>query len=133
MCAKEVFYNPISIKPEYRYVHGDPLLDFDNPVDDRTIEEICNDPYETEFINIEIDVSDDLMDMLLRRTARYLKDRVKPCSWDIWGQKCGEVEDVQDLQTLLGECLINDQLVEAIIAGYQLEHGFRLEPFYTPH
>ena len=95
------------------------------------LQRICDDPHETSFSNIDIDVNDDLMEMLLRRSAQYLQDRLKPCSWDIWQQKCGDVEEVVDLQTLVGECILNDQLVEAIIAGMAMT-GERIEPYYSP-
>jgi len=132
-----MFYNPPStVKPEWRHIHEERCFDFsgytESDILKDELEQICHDPYETDFSNIEIDVSDDLLEMLIRRTARYLKDKVMPCSFDIWQQKCGDVSEVVDLQTLFGECLVNDQLVEAIVAGCEAETGWRVEPYYMP-
>lgn len=123
------FYEPqANVKPEWRHIHEDRCFDFSEP----TVDEICNDPEITEFSNVDIDVSDELLEMLISRTCKYLEENVMPCSMDIWQQKSIEVEDVPDLQKLFGECMINDQLVTAIIAGCALETGWRMEPYYNP-
>lgn len=128
-----MFYNPPStVKPEWRHIHEDRGFNFSDEALEAELEIICHDPNETDFSNIEIDINEDLLEMLVRRTARYLKDKVMPCSYDIWQQKCGDIDEILDLQTLFGECLINDQIVEAVIAGCAVETGWRMEPYYQP-
>ena len=115
----------MSVKQEYKYIYEDRSFDFDNPLVD-------NADYESEFSNIDIDISDDMLEMLIRRSAEHVLKGIKPCSLDIWNQKYELIEDVPALQSLVGECLINDILVDAIIAGCVAATGWRAEPYYKP-
>ncbi len=147
----QTYYNPeVKPKPEWRHIHEDRCFDFSD-LDDTdwgiqagsvvkvsddethlTFEKICNDPYETDFVNIDIDMSDSLLEFLIQRAACYLENKVRPCSWDIWQQHSCEIENVKDLQTLFGECLVNDDIVDVIIAGCEDAIGSGVEPYYQP-
>lgn len=117
--------------PEYRHVHGDPLLDFDNPIPDKQeLEDLCNDWDETEFVNIDIDISGDMLDMLVRVAEIRLKNTLKPCSYNIWEERRDQIEHINDLHDLVGECIINDQIVDAIIAGMSNDSITYIEPYY---
>lgn len=119
----ESYYQPsVDVKPEYRYIHGDPILDFSGESDE-------------DFKNIDIDVSDELLDSLIKIAAMRLTNKLRPCSWDIWEKKFADIDDVEGLQRLIGECMVNDQLVDTIIAGIDSDPNivFPIEPYYKSH
>ncbi|MCP4393914.1 MAG: hypothetical protein GY804_06555 [Alphaproteobacteria bacterium] len=67
-----------------------------------------------EFSDIEIDVSQDLLESLIITVDRFLLDNLKSCSYTIWEQERDCIFNIPTLSQLFGECLVNDLIVEAI-------------------
>ena len=78
-----------------------------------------------------INPDDSVADVLAKMQKISFQGRSLGEAFDIWQQKSVSIEEVCDLQSLVGECLINDELVEAVIAGCR-STGLRIEPFYNP-
>jgi len=118
------YYEPqATVKPEWRHIHGERCFDFKDSEPDGW--------EDGEFKSIEIDIADGLLELLIKKAAGFIEDRCRPCSFDIWCQKSIEIEDIKGLQNLIGECLVNDDLVEAIVAGCNaVMDGYQLEPYY---
>ena len=79
-----------------------------------------------EFGEIEIDVSEELLYHLIQRIEDFLTDVLKPCSFNIWEERREFITTVEQLSCLLGECVLNDLIVEVIEKGieiYEIEHG----------
>ena len=125
------YYNPeANIDPNWRYIHEDRCFDFKNTEPDDSEPDGWEDG---DFRNIEIDISDGLLELLIKKATGYIESKCRPCSFDIWCQKSIEIEDIKDLHNLIGECLVNDDLVEAIVAGCNaVMDDYQLESYYTP-
>ncbi|MCP3921294.1 MAG: hypothetical protein GY714_01785 [Desulfobacterales bacterium] len=76
-----------------------------------------NMPTNDEFSNIEIDVSQELLDSLTITVDNFLLENLKPCSYTIWEEERDCVIDILTLSQLFGECLINDLIVEILEMG----------------
>ncbi len=73
----------------------------------------------TDFKTIDIDIDDAMLDALITLSSEKLKKELMPCSLDIWHEKIAAIESIKDLHNLIGECEVNDQIVESIIAGIE--------------
>ncbi len=73
-----------------------------------------------EFSDVEIDISQELLESLILTVDRFLLENIKSCSYAIWEQERGYISNIPTLNQLFGDCLVNDLIVEAIEAGIQI-------------
>ncbi len=74
-----------------------------------------------EYSEIEIDMDTKLLIMLIEKADEFLYKSVQSHSYSIWEDNFLGIETVYDLHTLVGECLINDILIDAICTGLDLD------------
>ena len=119
------YYSPqASVNPQWRHIYEDRNFDFKDSEPDGW--------EEGEFKSIEIDIADGLLELLIKKATGFIESRCRPCSFDSWCQKSVEIEDIKDLQNLIGECIVNDDLVEAIVAGCNaVMDDYQIQPYYS--
>ena len=70
-----------------------------------------------EFSKIDVDVTPEMLQHLITLTGARMLEQCQPCSYDIWQERVDTIDELEDLHYLIGECIVNDKIVDCIVAG----------------
>lgn len=62
-----------------------------------------------------LDIDSETLENFTKLCEEQLNHSVGECSFTIWLDECRSIKSVEDLQTLLGKCLLNEIIVQVIL------------------